>query len=82
MAVQCKRFFVLFAVCRIDDVPGNDSLMRTHDMPSIMAGQADGQGEFDEQGKLAVRARASWRSGPGQAGEFDGHGQTAYLLYC
>lgn len=22
-------------------------------MPSIMAGQADGQGEFDEQGKLA-----------------------------
>ncbi len=41
-------------------------------MPSIMAGQADGQGEFDEQGKLAVRARASWRSGPGQAG---GQGQ-------
>ena len=61
MAVQCKRFFVLFAVCRIDDVPGNERLMRTHGMPSIMAGQADGQGEFDEQGKFDEQGRAGSR---------------------
>ena len=33
--------FVLFAVCRIGDAPGNDSLMRV-------------QGEFDEQGRRHV----------------------------
>ena len=57
MAVQCKRFFVLFAVCRIDDVPGNvpgnESLMRARASSSNLPCSTN---------------RASWRSGPGQAG--------------